>query len=380
MVIRLLKLFISKRRSYFTIEKVFCRLSSAIMLTNMINKIKELQSQALTQIQSASDESALKQIELKYLSRKSDLNNFAKQISSVKPEERKEFGMTVNIAKKEIENAIELKLADFNKQKLDIIKDTEWKDLSVDQISEKEGARHPISKFLENAVEVFARLGFSQAVGPEIETEWYNFTALNVHPDHPAREMQDTFFIKDLLAEKNEQSNDNRDRGYVLRTQTSSMQIHYMQNNEAPIRIIAPGKTFRKDSDATHSPMFHQIEGLMVDKNISLRNLKAVLLTAIEKMLEVENLQIRFRLSYFPFVEPGLEVDIAFKVKDKLKWFEVAGAGMVHPNVLKNGGFDPEEYNGFAFGFGADRLAMIKHNITDIRALFENDVRFLRQF
>jgi phenylalanyl-tRNA synthetase alpha chain len=215
--------------------------------------------------------------------------------------------------------------------------------------------------------QAFGRMGFEVAEGPEIEDDWHNFTALNIPADHPAREMQDTFWIDGEL------------EGYVLRTQTSNMQIRHMQTHKPPIRIIAPGKVFRKDSDATHSPMFHQYEGLMVDRHVSLSHLKFVLSSALKQLISPD-VELRFRLSFFPFTEPSVEVDALLNIDGKKRWLEIAGSGMVHPQVLRNCNIDPNQWNGFAFGLGIERQIMIKHGISDLRLFYENDIRFLEQF
>ena len=347
----------------------------------MIKNIDTIKKNAIKSIQSSKDNEELRKLEITYLGRKSELINFSRQISTLRNEERPKMGKLINDVKIEIENEIELQNAKFEKEKMNNLAFEEWIDITAPSKKTFEGARHPISQFIDEIIEVFGRLGFTQSSGPELESEWYNFTALNLNSDHPAREMQDTFFIKDIKAENNPDTSDEKDSGMVLRTQTSNVQIRYMRNNQPPIRIIAPGKVYRKDSDATHSPMFHQVEGLMVDSSISLRNLKAVLEISLRELLMQPELKIRFRLSYFPFTEPSLELDISFPMKGKKDyWLEVGGAGMVHPNVLKNGNIDPTKYNGFAFGLGIDRLLMIKHDIHDLRLFFENDLRFLKQF
>ena len=347
----------------------------------MFEQLEQIKNQALENIKAAADENAVREYEIHYLGRKSELNGMAKNIASLSAEDKPKAGQAINQAKVAIENAIELKRAEMESEKMDRLAVDEWIDVTMPVADVKKGGRHPISSFIDEVVDVFGRLGFNQADGPEIESEWYNFTALNLDADHPAREMQDTFFVKDLKAEKNERAEDNRDDGMVLRTQTSSMQIRYMQEHEPPLRVIAPGKVYRKDHDATHSPMFHQVEGLLVDENVSLKHLKGVLTEALRELLCKPELEIRFRLSYFPFTEPSLELDINFPMKGKENyWLEVGGCGMTHLNVLKNGGVDPEKFNAFAFGLGVDRLVMIKHNIKDLRLFFENDTRFLKEF
>lgn len=348
----------------------------------MKEKLEQLKKESIEKIQSAKDESTLREFEVSFLGKKSELQQLSRKISELPKEERPEAGQKINKVKVEIENAIELKQAEMEEAKMNNLAEDEWIDISAPVKNLKKGGRHPISAFIDDLVETFGRLGFSQIEGPEIESEWYNFTAINIHADHPAREMQDTFFVKDIKAHNNPKDlDDDRDSGMVLRTQTSSMQVRYMQENKPPIRIIAPGKVYRKDSDATHSPMFHQAEGLMVGEDISLKHLKAVLQESFRTLLHQPDLEIRFRLSYFPFTEPSLELDISFPMKGKEDyWLEVGGAGMTHPNVLRNSGIDPEKYNAFAFGIGLDRLVMIRHNIKDLRLFFENDTRFLKQF
>jgi len=229
------------------------------------------------------------------------------------------------------------------------------------------GGLHPISRAQERIERLFASMGFSVADGPEIENDFYNFTALRMFPDHPSRSMQDTFYVAD--SDK------------VLRTHTSPVQIRYMRSHEPPIRIICPGRVYRVDHDATHSPMFHQIEGLWVDEGVSLADLKGTVVQFLRAFFERDDIEVRFRPSYFPFVEPGVEIDMAWERKGgELSYLEIAGAGVVHPDVLRNGNIDPERYSGFAFGMGLDRLAMLKYGVNDLRLFFDNDVKFLGQF
>ena len=230
-----------------------------------------------------------------------------------------------------------------------------------------DGGLHPIARAQEHVERLFATMGFAVADGPEIEDDFHNFTALRMFPDHPSRSMQDTFYIEGT--------------DKVLRTQTSPVQIRYMRSHEPPIRIICPGRVYRKDHDATHSPMFHQVEGLWVDEGISLADLKGTVTQFCRAFFERGDIAIRFRPSYFPFVEPGVEIDMEWRRKDgEVTWLEIAGAGVVHPDVLRNGGIDPEKYSGFAFGMGLDRLAMLKYGVDDLRLFFENDLKFLGQF
>lgn len=347
----------------------------------MEKQINVLKEDALQQIQDCTTQDKLRDIEIHFLGQKGALTSILRQLSSLSPEERKRMGQLANSVKVLLNEKMQTKKASMEDQYYENIAQSEWKDVSLPGKRTKKGSIHPISQFITEVEDVFLRMGFDIADGPEIETEYFNFTALNMPDDHPAREMQDTFWM------------DMKDP-YVLRTQTSNMQIRYMQAHKPPIAVIAPGKTYRKDSDATHSPMFHQFEGLMIDENISIANLRAVLLTALQKLLH-PSIKLRLRISYFPFVEPGIEGDVSCviclgngKKDDGSKcslckgtgWLEMFGAGMVHPVVLKNGGIDPQKYSGFAFGFGIERLTMIKHKIDNIRLFYDNDIRFLEQF
>lgn len=330
-------------------------------------KLLELREIAIAKISSAPDENTLRLIEVEFLGRKGSITSLLREVPNLPQEERAAAGMAANEVKKEVEAAIAQRHFHLEEASVNTMIESEWIDITAPSKKTTRGKRHPIHAFIEEAEEVFGRLGFRVAEGNEIEDEWHNFTALNIPPDHPARDMQATFWLKNEL------------EGYVLRTQTSDVQIRFMENNPPPIRIIAPGKVYRKDSDATHSPMFHQIEGLMIDRDISLSHLRFVLLAAL-KELTSPDIDIRFRLSYFPFTEPSLEMDALFKRNGHERWLEIGGAGMVHPNVIKNCGLDPNEWNGFAFGLGIERQIMIKHGISDLRAFFENDLRFLEQF
>lgn len=341
----------------------------------MNSEFQKIMDAALADIQKTSDESELRDTEVKYLGRKGELTEMLKKISTVAPEERKEFGQSGNEVKNKISEEIENKLKSFEKEKFAALAEKEWLDPTQPGVKPLRGKMHPISTFIKEIEEVFGGLGFEIATGPEIEDDHHNFTALNIPADHPARDSQDTFFLKNFPQN-------------LLRTQTSSMQIRWCEEHDAPVRIVAPGKCFRKDElDATHSPIFHQFEGLVIDKNISLAHLKGVIGEAFRKLIG-ENAKFRFRTSYFPFVEPGLEVDASCTMCDgdgcrickSVGWIEVLGCGMVHPNVLKAVGYDPEVYTGFAFGGGVERMLMGRHQIPDIRYFYENDLRFLHQF
>lgn len=333
----------------------------------MIQNIEDIVAKAESEIANAHNADELKTLEKKFLGRKGELTLLLREISNVPPEERGAVGKAGNEAKKEIEAALADQLFALDKEKVGEISEEDFIDITVPPKKTSRGKRHPIHAAIEEIEAVYARMGFQVAEGPEIEDDWHNFTALNIPQDHPAREMQDTFWLDGKMSD------------HVLRTQTSGIQIRFMEKQNPPIRIIAPGKVFRKDSDATHSPMFHQYEGLMIDKYISLSHLKFVLISALKELVSPD-IEIRFRLSFFPFTEPSLEVDGLLHVDGKKKWLEIGGAGMVHPNVIRNAGHDPKVWNGFAFGFGIERQIMIKHGISDLRLFFENDLRFLEQF
>ncbi len=333
----------------------------------MLDDIKSIVSKAKKEISGASEKEELKILEKKYLGRKGELTGLLRNVSALPQKDRAAAGKAANEAKKELEGFLAEQFFALEKGSGDDLAEKEWMDVTLPAPKVTHAKRHPIHAYIEHLEEVFARMGFEIAEGPEIENEWYNFNALNIPEHHPAREMQDTFWLKKPLED------------HVLRTQTSGIQIRYMESHKPPIRIIAPGKVFRKDSDATHSPMFHQYEGLMVDRHISLSHLKFVVSSALRELI-APNIELRYRISFFPFTEPSVEVDGLLKVDGKERWLELAGMGMVHPNVITNGGLDPNEWNGFAFGMGIERQIMLKHGISDLRLFFENDLRFLEQF
>jgi len=348
----------------------------------MQSKIEKLKSGMLADLKAASSEQAIKEVEVKYLGRQGLFNEIMKSLKDLSDDDKRTVGKLANETKKELEAASEKRYMELEGEKLGAIADEEWIDVTVPGKKPVVGHRHLISKFMDELEMIFAKMGFSVADGPDVELEHYNFNQLNIPDDHPARDMQDTFWLKDL-------------KKHVLRTQTSPVQIRHMEKHEPPVRIIGMGKTFRKDSDATHSPMFHQIEGLMVDEDISMANLKAVMTQMLQQIFEDSSIKTRFRLSYFPFVEPGMEIDctcpichgegkmpdgVPCRLCKQCGWLEIAGAGMVHPHVLKNVGYDPEKYTGFAFGIGIDRMVMIKYRVNHLRLFFENDLRFIQQF
>lgn len=323
----------------------------------------------IKKIREAADTAALDDLELTLLGRKQGLLSEAlKELGKASPEERKEKGRELNEWKERITTALEERRQQLKTSSIARLGEEDAIDITLELPRQRtKGHLHLIPEFIRQIEDVFGRMGFDVAAGPEIESEEYNFTLLNIPEHHPARDMQDTFWIDGMP-------------GYVLRTQTSPVQIRYMRSHTPPFRMICPGKTYRKDADATHSPMFHQFEGLMVGEDVSLANMKAIMETAL-KALVGDNIDFRFRTGYFPFVEPGLELDMRWQTEEGPgRWLEVVGCGMVHPNVLRNGNVDPEKFRGFAFGFGIERLLMIKHKIPDLRSFFENDLRFLEQF
>ena len=309
----------------------------------------------------------LEQTKAKFLGKSGSLTEQLKSLAKLPVEEKKTAGAAINIVKAQVEaliNATKLRIMDGELQtKLA----AEAIDVTQPGRTSGLGGLHPVTRTQERIEALFATMGFSVADGPEIEDDYYNFSALNTPENHPARSMHDTFYIEGT---KN-----------LLRTHTSPVQIRHMQSHTPPIRIICPGRVYRCDHDATHSPMFHQLEGLWVEEGISLADLKGTLTQFLNAFFERSDMQIRFRPSYFPFVEPGVEVVMEWENKGgKIKWLEIGGAGVVHPQVLRNGGIDPEKYSGFAFGMGLDRLAMLKYGVNDLRLFFENDVKFLSQF
>jgi len=323
-------------------------------------------------IANAKNSSDLEAIEQELFGRKSGVMTLAmKELKDVSVDEKKAKAKELNEAKGKITQALDQKKEDLNAPSTSALKNEDKLDVTLDLPKKEHGHLHLVPEFIREIEEVFGRMGFDVYNGPELETEENNFTLLNIPEDHPARDAQDTFWV---LSGKKKQ---------VLRTHTSPGQIRYMKSHKPPFRAIFPGKTYRKDDDATHSPMFHQFEGLMIGEDISLKHLKGVLVTALQELIGQE-LEFRFRTGYFPFVEPGLEMDMKWQGDPEKSregtWLEMGGCGMVHPNVLKNCGIDPSKWQGFAFGFGVERPLMIKHQIPDLRAFFQGDLRFLRQF
>ena len=340
----------------------------------MKEEIAKIKENALKEILEASDLQMVNDVKVKYLGKKGELTAVLRGMGGLSPEERPVIGNLVNEVRDEIETKIEEIEKKFKAEELNKKLEKERIDLSLPSTKIKRGSKHPINRVIEEIEDIFVSMGYDVVSGPELETDEYCFERLNLPKGHPARDMQDSFYVSPE---------------FLLRTQTSAVQARVMMANEekTPIRVICPGKTYRRDDDATHSHQFGQVEGLVIDKNISLADLKGTLEVFVRKMLG-ENSKLRFRPSYFPFTEPSYEVDVScFKCGGKgcnlckqTGWIEILGSGIVHPNVLKMNGYDPEKYSGFAFGTGLDRLAMFKYGITDIRLLYTNDVRFLNQF
>ena len=340
----------------------------------MKEEIESLKKQALEELANSKSSKELNDLRVKYLGKKGELTGLLRGMGSLSPEERPKMGALVNSAKQEIENEIQEKEKELAEKELQEKLEKEEIDITLPSQKIKRGSKHPLNRVIEEVEDLFVSMGYDVVSGPELETDEYCFERLNLPKGHPARDMQDSFYITPE---------------YLLRTQTSAVQARTMMANEekTPIRVIVPGKTFRREDDATHSHQFNQVEGLVIDKNISLADLKGTLEVFMKKMLG-QNTELRFRPSYFPFTEPSYEVDVTcFKCGGKgcnlckqTGWIELLGSGIVHPNVLRMNGYDPDKYSGFAFGVGLDRLAMFKYGITDIRLLYQNDVRFLKQF
>ena len=345
-----------------------------------MENMESLKTELLTEINTAQDMKTLEEVRVAITGKKGRLTAMMKDLGSLSVEEKKEMGKNLNILKAEVEKALENQRAKLENIELNAKLAAETVDVTLPIRPEAQGRIHPVSKIYEEVVAIFGQMGFSVAEGPDIEDQFHNFNALNMPANHPARQMQDTFYIP------NPESND-FDDSYVVRTHTSPVQIRTMEKQQPPIRIIAPGRTYRSDYDATHTPMFHQVEGLVIDKNITMAHLKGCLYDFVKAFFEVDDLNVRYRPSYFPFTEPSAEMDIGcLKTKTELKigagndWLEILGCGMVHPNVLIAGGIDPDVYQGFAFGVGIDRLAMLKYGIPDLRTFFESDVRWLKHY
>jgi phenylalanyl-tRNA synthetase alpha chain len=327
-----------------------------------VEKLDTIVQEALELFAGITDAAQLEQAKARYLGKAGALTELQKSLGKLSPAERPAMGARFNIAKERIETALIAQRHKIQTAKLDAQLALEALDVTLAGRGIRAGGLHPVTRTLERIEALFHSIGFEVADGPEIETDYYNFTALNQPENHPARSMHDTFYVDDGK--------------HLLRTHTSPIQIRYMETHKPPIKIIAPGRVYRVDSDATHSPMFHQIEGLWVDERVSFADLKGVVVDFLQRFFERDDLKVRFRPSFFPFTEPSAEIDMSFGDG----WLELGGCGMVHPNVLRNVNIDSEKYQGFAFGLGPDRLAMLHYGVNDLRLFFENDLRFLKQF
>jgi len=332
-----------------------------------LEALENIVSRATADFGAAGDPASLENAKARYLGKSGELSGFRATLGSLSAEERRVAGAAFNAAKERIEAALEARRTALAGAKLSARLSEEALDVTLPGRGRGRGGVHPVLRTWQRIEEIWHSLGFEVADGPEIETDWYNFTALNNPENHPARSMQDTFYV-DLK--------DKDGLPLVLRTHTSPMQVRYARMHKPPIKVIAPGRTYRVDSDATHSPMFHQVEGLWIDEDISFADLKGVYTDFLRRFFENDDLEVRFRPSFFPFTEPSAEIDMKFKDR----WLEISGAGQVHPAVVRNFGLDPERYIGFAFGSGLERLTMLRHGIDDLRLFFDGDLRFLEQF
>jgi len=327
-----------------------------------MDPLDTLQAEAAAEFAAIDDADLLEQAKARYLGKQGLVTERMKALGGMPPEQRKAEGARINRVKTAVEDALHARREALREAEMQRQLAAEALDVSLPGRGAAAGGWHPVTRVRERVCELFASVGFEVADGPEIETDFYNFTALNTPDDHPARSMHDTFYLEAS------------DR--LLRTHTSPIQVRYMESHRPPLRIVAPGRVYRVDSDATHSPMFHQIEGLWVDGEVSFADLKGVVTQFLQRFFERDDLQVRFRPSFFPFTEPSAEIDMAWGER----WLEIGGCGMVHPQVLRHVGIDPEAFRGFAFGFGIDRLAMLRYGVQDLRLFYENDLRFLRQF
>ncbi|MCB1889166.1 MAG: phenylalanine--tRNA ligase subunit alpha [Rhodocyclaceae bacterium] len=347
-----------------------------------MENLDQMVAQAQTDFAAAADAAALEQAKARYLGKSGSVTAELKSLGKLDPDARREAGARINQAKGRIEQALEARRSALKEAQLATQLAAEALDVTLPARGAGQGGLHPVSRTLERIEALFRSIGFEVADGPEIEADFQNFTALNTPEDHPARSMHDTFYLQD--------ESGGVAPGVLLRTHTSPIQVRYMQAHVAlhagaetmpEIRVIAPGRVYRVDSDATHSPMFHQVEGLWVGQNVSFADLKGVIADFLRRFFESDDLQVRFRPSFFPFTEPSAEIDMAFMSGAlKGRWLEIAGCGMVHPNVLRQVGIDAEKYLGFAFGMGPDRLTMLRYGINDLRLFYDGDLRFLRQF
>lgn len=340
-----------------------------------MSDIEQLVAQATAEFAGIGDAAVLEQAKARYLGKNGSITELLKGLGKLDPESRKRAGAAINSAKDRIEAALVARREAIRHAALEAQLKAEALDITLPGRGLPSGGLHPVTRTLERIESLFRSIGFDVADGPEIEDDFHNFTALNTPENHPARSMHDTFYLENAP-------------GLLLRTHTSPIQVRYMETHKPPIRIIAPGRVYRVDSDATHSPMFHQVEGLWIDENVSFADLKGVFTDFLRNFFEKPDLRTRFRPSFFPFTEPSAEIDMSCvfcegngcRVCSHTGWLEIAGSGMVHPNVLKAVGIDSERYIGFAFGMGPDRLAMLRYGVNDLRLFFDGDLRFLSQF
>ncbi|MPL71192.1 Phenylalanine--tRNA ligase alpha subunit [bioreactor metagenome] len=344
-----------------------------------MNALDELKAKYLGGIAQAGDEAALEELRLAALGKKGEISLKMRELGQMSAEERQTTGAALNVLKSEIDAALRAKKAALADAALDARLSAEWLDVTLPGRPRPVGTIHPVSQVMDEVTAIFADMGFDVAEGPQIESDWYNFDALNIPPEHPARQEFDTFFMARDPADARPP--------HVLRTHTSPVQIRAMEAKGAPIRVIAPGRVYRMDMDQTHAPMFHQVEGMAIGRDISMANLKWTLEEFCKAFFEVPNVELRFRASHFPFTEPSAEVDIRcsweggqLKIGEGDSWLEILGSGMMQPKVLAAGGIDPNEWQGFAFGMGIDRIAMLKYGIPDLRAFFESDLRWLKHY
>jgi len=331
----------------------------------MQEQLQSIITKAQVAVDDVTELAQLDELRVQFLGKKGLLTDIMKTLGKLSQEERPKAGQLINEAKQTVQSILNKKKKQLDDAVLAKQLAEETIDVTLPGREVDLGSLHPVTRTLHRIETLFSKAGFDVEQGPEIEDDWHNFEALNIPETHPARAMHDTFYI-----------NENT----VLRTHTSGVQIRTMENKNPPMRIIAPGRVYRCDSDQTHTPMFHQVEGLIIEKNASFAQLRTLIIEFLRQFFEDENLKVRFRPSYFPFTEPSAEVDIATNLFGDGRWIEVLGCGMVHPNVLKNVGVDPDEYTGLAFGLGVERLAMLRYNVKDLRQFFENDLRFLKQF
>ncbi len=336
-----------------------------------MSEIKKIKEQYLAKLNEVLDQNKVNEIKTELFGKNGIISNKFKQLGTIPENERKDFANSLNLLKDELQESILKKNEEIQNREINKKLKNDNIDITLPGRSYFNGKIHPVSQVIDEVTSIFSEIGFSVEEGPDVESEYYNFSALNTPENHPARDMHDTFYLE-------------HSKNLLLRTHTSPVQIRTMLKGKPPFKIIAPGRTYRHDSDQTHSPMFHQLEGLHIDSNINMGHLKGCLYYFVKKFFEVDKVKIRFRPSHFPFTEPSAEVDIGYKIEDgKIKigdgnkWLEILGCGMVHPNVLKNVKLNPQKFQGYAFGVGIDRLAMLKYGINDLRAFFESDIRWL---